>query len=126
MARPMRFFADRRGASRIKTIITLLVIAAIAYTVIKFVPPYVNYLKIENAAYDTMNSVGGKGDDVILDRFLRMTKDIKPKLTAENAVVQRDESGPATLVVDYSVNVVLIKGKLEKLLTFHIEEKPQR
>ena len=122
----MRLIESPRGASKIKTIITLAIIAAIVYCGIKFIPPFVGYLKVKNAAYDTMSSVGDKGDDKILERFLRMTRDIKPGPTQENVTIERNESQPATLVVDYSVNVVLIKGKLEKLLKFRVEEKAKR
>jgi hypothetical protein len=119
----MKFVTGRSGASRIKTLITLAIMAAVVYTAIKFIPPYVDYLKMKNAAYDTMNSVGDKGDDVILQRFMRMAKDIKPELAPENVTIERGESGPATLLIDYSVTVVLIKDKLEKVLNFHIAEK---
>ena len=119
----MKFVTGRSGASRIKTLITLAIMAAVVYTAIKFIPPYVDYLKMKNAAYDTMNSVGDKGDDVILQRFMRMAKDIKPELAPENVTIERGESGPAMLLIDYSVTVVLIKDKLEKVLNFHIAEK---
>ncbi len=119
----MKFVTSRNGASRIKTLITLAIIAAVIYTAIKFIPPYVDYLKLTNAAYDTMNSVGDKGDDVIMQRFMRMAKDVKPDLAPEDVTIERGESGPATLLIDYSVTVVLIKDKLEKVLNFHIAEK---
>jgi hypothetical protein len=99
------------------------VVVAIIYAAIQFVPPVVDYLKLKNIAYDVMNSVGDKGDDKIMERLTNMANAADITLDPESIVINREESGPATLVIDYSETVVLVKDKLEKTLNFHIEEK---
>ncbi len=118
----MRSIGNRHGKSRLATLITLAVIAAAIYAAIQFVPPVVEYLKMKNIAYDVMNSVGGKADSQILDKLFNMANSADIDITQENVVIEREESGPATLVIDYSRTVVLIKDKLEKTLNFHIAE----
>jgi hypothetical protein len=114
-----------RGKSKLATLLILAVIAAVIYGVVQFVPPLVEYLKVKNIAYEVMNSVGDKGNDVILDRFLRMSKKDDIQMDPENVTIEKSESGKATLIVDYTRTVVLIKDKLQRDLTFHIEEKAQ-
>lgn len=118
----MRSVSDRRGKSRLGMLLIVAVVAAVIYAVIQFVPPISDYLKMKNIAYDVMNSIGDKGDNQILDRLFNMTKKAGIEITPENVVIEREESRPVVLVIDYSKTVVLIKDKLEKTLNFHIEE----
>jgi hypothetical protein len=118
----MRLIGDRRGRSGLATLLIIAVIVAVIYVVVKFVPPAADYLKMKNIAYEVMNSVGNKGDNQILDKLLNMTKKADIPITAENVVIVREESSPVVLVIDYSETVVILKDKLEKTLTFHIEE----
>jgi hypothetical protein len=118
----MRSVSDRRGKSRLGTLLIVAIVVAVIYAAIQFVPPISDYLKMKNIAYDVMNSVGNKGDSQILDRLFNMTKKAGIEITPENVVIVREESSPVVLVIDYSKTVVLIKDKLEKTLNFHIEE----
>lgn len=118
----MSSLGNERGKSKLATLIILAVIVFVIYSAIQFVPPVVNYLKLKNIAYDTMNSVGKKGSDAILDRVFSMARKSSIELNPESVTIKQEESGPATLVIDYSVTVVIIKDKLEKVLNFHIEE----
>jgi hypothetical protein len=111
-----------RGKSKLATLIILAGIIAVIYGGLQFVPPVVDYLKMKNIAYDVMTSVGDKGNDAILERLFRMARQAGIEITPENVTIEKEESGPATLIVDYSETVVLIKDKLEKTLNFHIEE----
>jgi hypothetical protein len=118
----VRSLGNERGKSKFATLLILAIIIAIIYTAIQFVPPFVNYLKLKNIAYDTMNSVGKKGSDAIMERVFHMAKNADIELDPETVTVVQEESGPATLVIDYSETVVVIKDKFEKTLNFHIEE----
>ena len=118
----MKSIGGERGRSKLATLIILAAIIAVIYGVLQFVHPVVDYLKLKNIAYDVMNSVGKKGNDAILERLSSMTRNSDIQLDPESVTIERDESGPATLIIDYSETVVLIKGKLEKTLNFHIEE----
>jgi hypothetical protein len=119
----MKSIGGKEGKSKLAMLLILAVIGAVLYSVIQFVPPVVDYLKLKNIAYDVMNSVGDQGNDVILDRLTQMTYKAGIQINPESVTIERDESGPATLIVDYSETVVLIKDKLEKTLNFHIEER---
>ena len=118
----MKSIGGERGRSKLATLIILAAVIAVIYGVVQFIPPVVDYLKLKNIAYDVMNSVGKKGNDAILERLSSMTRNSDIQLDPESVTIERDESGPATLIIDYSETVVLIKGKLEKTLNFHIEE----
>lgn len=118
----MRSIGSERGRSKLAMLFTIAVVVAVIYAAIQFVVPVVGYLKMKNIAYDVMNSVGKKGDDQIMERLLNMTRSADIEISPENVVIEREESGPAKLVIDYSETVVLIKDKLEKTLNFHIEE----
>ncbi len=118
----MRSLGNERGKSKLATLLILAIIVFVFYSAIQFVPPVVDYLKMKNIAYDTMNSVGKKGNDAILDRVFSMARKSGIEVNPENVTVQQEEGGPATLVIDYSETVVIIKDKLEKTLNFHIEE----
>ncbi len=113
---------NRRGRSGIATLFIIAVVVAIVYVVLKFVSPVADYLKMKNIAYEVMNSVGNKGDSQIMDKLMNMIKKTDIPVTAENVVIVREESSPVVLVIDYSETVVILKDKLEKTLTFHIEE----
>jgi hypothetical protein len=119
----MKSIGGKEGKSKLAMLLILAVIGSILYSVIQFVPPVIDYLKLKNIAYDVMNSVGDQGNDVILDRLTQMTYKAGIQINPESVTIERDESGPATLIVDYSETVVLIKDKLEKTLNFHIEER---
>ncbi len=119
----VKSISGRHGRSKLATLFIIAIVLAIIYAVIQFIPPVVNYLKIKNIAYDVMNSVGDKGDDKILERLHNMANAADITLNPESIVIEREESGPATLVIDYSETVVLVKDKLERTLNFHIEEK---
>ncbi len=118
----MKSIGGDRGKSKLATLFILAVIIAVFYGLIQFVPPVVDYLKMKNIAYDVMNSVGDKGNDAILERLLRMAKKSGIEINPETVTIEQEEGGPATLIIDYSETVVLIKDKLEKTLNFHIEE----
>lgn len=119
----VRSLSNERGKSKLATLIILAIIVGVIYSAIQFVAPVVDYLKMKNIAYDVMNSVGDKGNDQIMDRLFNMTKKSGIEVDPENVTIQREEGGPATLVIDYSETVVIVKDKLEQTLNFHIEEK---
>jgi hypothetical protein len=118
----MRSLGNERGKSKLATLLIIAIIVFVFYSAIQFVPPVVDYLKMKNIAYDTMNSVGKKGNDAILDRVFSMARKAGIEVNPENVTVQQEEGGAPTLVIDYSETVVIIKDKLEKTLNFHIEE----
>jgi hypothetical protein len=118
----VRSLNNERGKSKFATLLTIAVIIAVIYSAIQFVPPVVDYLKMKNIAYDVMNSVGTKGNDAILERLFRMAKKSGIEVDPENVSILQEEGGPATLVIDYSETVVVLKDKIEKTLSFHIEE----
>ena len=121
-----RSLRNERGKSKLATLLILAVIAAIIYTIVKFVPPVVDYLQMKNIAYEVMNSTAKEGtktgSDAILQKFFRMSKKAGIDVDPESVTILQEESGPPTIVIDYSETVVLIKDKLEKTLNFHIEE----
>jgi hypothetical protein len=116
-----KFLLSERGVGRGKFLLTVIIIALVLYLAVKFVPPIVEYLKISKLTGDFVYQYGNEPDSTIRGGLGPKIKDIKNNLGADDIEITR-EGKKTTVTIDYSVKIVLIPNKYDKVLDFHIEK----
>jgi hypothetical protein len=111
-----------RGGSKFKTLLALVIIAALVFSAIKIVPLYVNNYDLQDAmqqeirfAFDPQTGHAKSADEIRLDVE---HKAIELGIPATDKNVQVvDESGHIQVSIDYTVTVDLVVYQLQ--LHFH-------
>ena len=116
-----RLLVSERGASRFKFLLTMIIIALAIYLVAKFLPPVMEYMKISKLTDDFIYQYGDEPDYTIVSSLGPKIRKIRSDLGADDIVITR-EGKKTTVTIDYSVKVVLIPDKYDKVLDFHIEK----
>ena len=116
-----KFLSGERGEGRGKLFFTIIIIALILYLAVKFVPPVVQYIKISKLTDDFVYQYGDAPDFTIRGGLGPKIKKIRSDLGSDDIEITR-EGKKTTLTIDYSVKVVLIPEKYDKVLDFHIEK----
>lgn len=116
-----KLLSSERGEGRGKFFLTIIILASILYLAIKFVPPFAQYLKISSLTDDFVYQYGDEPDFTIRGGLGPKIKAIKSDLGSDDIEIIR-EGGKTTITIDYSVKVVLIPEKYDKVLDFHVEK----
>jgi hypothetical protein len=115
------FFLSNHGNSKIKTFFVLALLAVLVYVAIQITPPYMRYFKLSGLVDDFVYQYGEESDSFIMENLPKKIKAIHKDLGAKDIVIEHDGK-EKTVIIDYSENVVFLKGKIEKEFQFHIEE----
>ncbi len=116
-----KLLLSERGEGRGKFLLTVIIIALTLYLAVKFVPPVVQYLEISKMTDDFVYQYGDEPNNTIRGGLGPKIKSIKSDLGADDIEITR-EGKKTTVTIDYSVKVVLIPDKYDKVLDFHIEK----
>jgi hypothetical protein len=110
-----------RGASRFKTLLIIIVIAAIGYAAYKVGVPYYQWLKIKSEVKEIAIDFRNKPLVQINREIKKRAKKVSNDPLKGEIDVKR-KGNITTITMDYDVNVVFVPEKLEHVFSFHIEE----
>ncbi|MGH9804898.1 MAG: DUF4845 domain-containing protein [Candidatus Acidiferrales bacterium] len=98
-----------QGSATIKTLIALIVVAALIVGVVKIVPVYVSVYEFEDAMRQQAKFAGveRKNEAVIRDELFKKAQDLKLPITREQIEISR-RMGGVNIKVSYSVPIDLI------------------
>lgn len=110
-----------RGETRLKTLLTIIVIVAVGYAGFKVSVPYFEWFKIKSEAKEIAIDFRNKPLEQIDREIKKRVKKISSDPLKGKIDIKR-KGKITTIVLDYDVNVIFVPEKLEHVFSFHIEE----
>ena len=100
--------AGERGAIRLKSLLTLAVIAAVIYVSVKVVPVYIDSYEFHDALKQEARfaAIQRKSEEEVRDNVYKKAQDLGLPLRREDIKVRKSRDG-FFIEVKYSVDVVL-------------------
>lgn len=88
------WFERREGKINIVAVLMILVAVGMVYTAVLFIPPYLEYYKLEEKVRSVANqSHREKNDDVLLQELMRESQILKLDLPYDAFSIKRDPQG---------------------------------
>ncbi|GEM_PF-2965427 len=115
--------SGERGASRFKTFVIILVIAAAAYAGFKVAKPYYDWFRVKRTVKELAIDCRNEPKSCVEGALPRKIRPITNAPLKGEIQVKKSQGGKkTTIIMDYNVEVVFIPDKLSHVFKFHIEE----
>ena len=113
-AQLLRMAASERGEGKLKAIIVTVILASLAFTAYKLLPPYIAEYQLNDKMQETARfaSVTRAKDYQIVDTIFRTIEDLDIPATKDDVKVVA-VNGKVTISVDYTVPIDLWVYKFE-------------
>ncbi len=100
----MKTFTGDEGKTSLGNILFLLIVLALIYFGVKFVPVRVNAFSFQDAMNEEASFAAHRSDKIIKGNLLRFAKEKRLPITSEQLKLKR-EPGRMTVEADYTVMV---------------------
>ena len=115
--------SGERGASRFKTFVIILIVAAAAYATLKVAKPYYDWFRVKKVVKELTIDCRNEPKSCVEGALPRKIRPISNDPLKGEIEVKKSQGGKLTTVImDYNVEVVFIPDKLSHVFKFHIEE----
>lgn len=115
--------SGEQGATRFKTFVIILVIAAACYAGFKIAKPYYDWFRVKKMAKELAIDCRNQPKSCVEGALPRKIRPISnDPLRGEIQVKKSMEGKKTTIIMDYDVEVVFIPDKYSRVFKFHVEE----
>ncbi|MBN1572479.1 MAG: hypothetical protein JW984_04700 [Deltaproteobacteria bacterium] len=115
--------SGERGATRFKTLVIILIIAAIGYGGLKVAKPYYDWFRVKKIVKELAIDCRNQPKSCIEGALPRKVRAISSDPLEGEIEIKKSMGGKkTTIIMDYDVEVVFIPDKFSHVFSFHIEE----